>query len=107
MFSFSSVVIEEHHWCSGSTAHLQAIDMSLIPAWRRRPSLIRVFQENLASEVFKSKMFSTVQVWVDEHRLCSGWIVTFQSIENGSIPVRCKKFRLSKIFSSIFDTDEL
>ena len=45
MFSFSSVGIEEHHWCSGSTAHLQAIDMVLIPAWRRRPSLIRIFRE--------------------------------------------------------------
>ena len=45
MSSFSSVGIEEHHWCSGSTAHLQAIDMVLIPAWRRRPSLIRIFRE--------------------------------------------------------------
>ena len=98
MLSFSSVGIEEHHWCSGSTAHLQAIDMGLIPAWRRRPSLITIFQENLASELFKSKMFSTVEIWVDEHLLCSGWIGSFQSIENGSIHVRCKKFRLSKIF---------
>ena len=107
MFSFSSVGIEEHHWCSGSTAHLQAIDMGLIPAWRRRQSLIRIFQENLASEVFKSKIFSTDEIWLDKHLLCSGWIVSFQSIENGSIPVRCKKFRLSKLFSSLFDADEL
>ena len=107
MFSFSSVGIEEHHWCSGSTAPLQAIDMVLIPAWRRRPSLIRIFQENLASEGFKSKLFSTVQVWVDEQRWCSGRIITFQGIEKGSIPVRCENVRLSKVFPSSFDTDEL
>ena len=51
MFSFSSVGIEEHHWCSGSTAHLQAIDMVLIPAWRRRPSLIRIFRETFLRTV--------------------------------------------------------
>ena len=107
MFSFSSVGIEEHHWCSGSTAHLQAIDMVLSPAWRRRPSLIRNFQENLAWEGFKSKLFSTVQVWVDEQRWCSGRIITFQGIEKGSIPVRCENARLSKRFPSSFHTDEL
>ena len=83
MFSFSSVGIEEHHWCSGSTAHLQAIDMCLIPAWRRRPSLIRIFQENLSSEGFKTIEISTVQIWVDKPRWCSGSIVTFQSFEKG------------------------
>ena len=83
MSSFSSVGIEEHHWCSGSTAHLQAIDMGSIPAWRRRPSLIRTFQENLSSGGFKSIEISTVQIWVDKHRWCSGSIVTFQSFEKG------------------------
>ena len=107
MFSFLVVGIEEHHWCSGSTAHHQEIDMGLIPAWRRRPSLIRIFHENLASGGFKSKLFSTVQVWVDEQRWCSDRIGTFQAFEKGSIPVRCKRFRLSILFSSLFDTDEL
>ena len=107
MFFFSSVGIEEHHWCSGSTAHLQAIDMGLIPAWRRRPSLIRIFQENLAWEGFKSKLFSTVQVWVDEQRWCSGRIIIFEAIEKGSFPVRCENVRLSKLFPSSFHTDEL
>ena len=107
MFSFSSVGIEEHHWRSGSIAHLQAIDMVLSPAWRRRPSLIRIFQENLASEAFKSKLFSTVQVWVDEQRWCSGRIITFQGIEKGSLRVRCENVRLSKLFPSSFHTDEL
>ena len=83
MFSFSSVGIEEHHWCSGSTAHLQAIDMGSIPAWRRRPSLIRIFQQNLSSGGFKSIEISTVQIWVDKHRWCSGSIVTFQGFEKG------------------------
>ena len=62
MFSFFHVGIAEHRWCSGSVADLQAIDMGLIPVWRRRPSLIRIFQENFASEGFKSIMFSTVRV---------------------------------------------
>ena len=81
MFSFSSVGIEEQPWCSGSTAHLQAIDMGSIPAWRRRPSLIRIFQQNLYSEGFKSIEISTIQIWVDKHRWCSGSIVTFQGFE--------------------------
>ena len=81
--------------------------MVLSPAWRRRPSLMRNFQENLASEGFKSKLFSTVQVWVDEPRWYSGRIITFQGIEKGSIPVRCYNVRLSKVFPSSFDTDVL
>ena len=83
MLSFSSVGIEEHHWCSGSLVAFQAIDMCLIPAWRRRPSLIRIFQENLSSEGSKSIEISTVQIWVHKHRWCSGSIVTFQSFEKG------------------------
>ena len=107
MFSFSSVGIEEHHWCSGSRAHLQAIDMGLSPAWRRRPSLIRIFQENLASEGFKSKLFSTVQVWVYQHSWCSGRIVTFPAIEKGSILLRSKIFKLRELLSSPFDRDKM
>ena len=83
MLSFSSVGIEEHHWCSGSIVAFQAIDMGLLPAWRRRPSLIRSFQENLSSEGFKSIDISTVQIRVDKHRWCSGSIVTFQGFEKG------------------------
>ena len=83
MFSFSSVVIEEHHWCSGSIVAFQAIDMGLIPAWRRRPSLMRIFRGNLSSEGFKSIEISTVQIWVDKHRWCCGSIVTFQGFEKG------------------------
>ena len=83
MFSFSSVGIEEQPWCTGSTAYLQAIDMGSIPAWRRRPSLIRIFQQNLSSEGFKSIEISTVQIWVDKHLWCSGSIVTFQGFEKG------------------------
>ena len=55
----------------------------------------------------QSKLFSKVQIWVDEQRWCSDRIGTFQAIEKGSIPVRCKRFRLSILFSSLFDTDEL
>ena len=81
--------------------------MVLSPAWRRRPSLMRNFQENLASEGFKSKLFSTVQVWVDEQRWCTGRIITFQGIEKGSIPVRCENVRVSKLLPSSFHTDGL
>ena len=83
ILSFSSVGIEEHHWCSGSIVAFQAIDMGLIPAWRRRPSLIRHFQENLSSEGFKSIEISTVQVWVDKHRWCSGSGVALHDIYLG------------------------
>ena len=107
MSSFSSVGIEEQHWCSGSTAHLQAIDMGSIPAWRRRPSLIRIFQENLSSEGFKSIEISTVQIWVAKHRWCSGSIVAFQAIDMGSIPVRCRSYNIDINFPEILVRQEL
>ena len=106
MFSFSSVGIEEHHWCSGSTAHLQAIDMGSIPAWRRRPSLIRIFQGNLSSGRFKSIDITTVQIWVDKHRWCSGSIVAFQAIDMGSIPVRFRNYCMNENFLLDFVTDD-
>ena len=106
MFSFSSVGIEEQHWCSGSTAHLQAIDMGSIPAWRRRPSLMRIFQGNLSSGGFKSIEISTVQIWVDKHRWCRGSIVAFQAIDMGSIPVRCRSYNLNGNFAVFFVTKE-
>ena len=104
--SFSSVGIEEHHWCSGSIVAFQAIDMVLITAWRRRPSLIRNFQENLSSEGFKSIDISTVQIWVDKHRWCSGSIVGFQAIDMGSIPVRCRSYNIDANFAVLFVTKE-
>ena len=97
MFSFSSGGIEEHHWCSGSTAHLQAIDMVLIPAWHRRPSLIKIFQEKLSSERFKSIEISTVQIWVDKHRWCSGSTVALHAIDMGAIPVRGRSYNIDGI----------
>ena len=79
--------------------------MGSIRVRRRRPSMARNFQENLASDVFKSIIIYTVPVWVDRDRCRSGSIVKFQAINEGSIPVRWSN-RVSKLFSSLFDTDE-
>ena len=106
LLSFSSGGIEQHRWCSGSIVAFQAIDMGLLPAWRRRPSLIRNFQENLSSEGFKSVDISTVQIWVDKHSWCSDSIVAFQAIDMGSIPVRCRSYNIDENFAVLFVTKE-
>ena len=106
MLSFSIVRIEEHHWCSGSIVAFQAIDMGLLPAWRRSPSLIRNFQVNLSSEGFISIDISTVQIWEDKHRWCSGSIVAFQAIDMSSIPVRCRSYNIDWNFAVLFVTKE-
>ena len=106
ILSFSSVGIEEHHWCSGSIVAFQAIDMGLIPAWHRRPSLIKIFQENLSSERFESIEYSTVQIWVDKHRWCSGSTVALHAIDMGSIPVRCRSYNIDGNFAVLFVTKE-
>ena len=105
LFCFYHVGIEEHRWCSGSIADLQAIDMGLIPVGRKGPSLIASFLENIASDGFESIIIYTVPVWVDRDRWRSGSIVKFQALNEGSIPVRWSN-RVSKLFSSLFDTDE-
>ena len=107
MLSFSSVGIEEHLWCSGSIVAFQAIDMGLIPAWHRRPSLIKIFQENLSSERFESIEISTVQIWVDKHRWCSGSTVAFQAIDMGLIPAWRRRPNLIRIFRETFLRDGL
>ena len=107
MFSLFHVGIAEHLWCGSSIADLQAIDMGLIQVWSKRPSLIRIFRGNLASQAFKSIMSPTVRLLVDQHFWCSGSRVTLQANDRGSIPVGCRSFRVSKLFSSVFHTGEI
>ena len=63
---------------------------------------LEIFRKTyLSSGGFKSIEISTVQIWVDKHRWCSGSIVAFQAIDMGSIPVRCRSYNLDGNFAVI------
>ena len=51
-------------------------------------------------------MFSTIRTWVDQHSWCSGSIVTLQTTDKGSIPVRCKSYNINRSFVLIIVTKE-
>ena len=106
LFSFFLLGVEEHHWCRGSIIALQAIDMCSIPVWCRNRSLVKVSQENLASEGLDIIVFQPVRVWIDQHRWCSCSILDFQAIDMGSFPVRCKSYNIDRNFALIFVTKE-
>ena len=106
LFSFFLLGVEEHHWCRGSIIALQAIDMCSIPVWCRNRSLVKVSQENLASEGLDFIVFQPVRVWIDQHRWCSCSILDFQAIDMGSFPVRCKSYNIDRNFALIFVTKE-
>ena len=106
LFSFFLLGVEEHHWCRGSIIALQAIHMCSIPVMCRNRSLIKVSQENLASEGLDFIIFAPIRVWIDQHRWCSCSIIAFQAIDMGSIPVRCKSYNIDGNFAVIFVTKE-
>ena len=106
LFSFFLLGVEEHHWCRGSIIALQAIHMCSIPVMCRNRSLIKVSQENLASEGLDFIIFAPIRVWIDQHRWCSCSIIAFQAIDMGSIPVRCKSYNIDRKFALIFVTKE-
>ena len=106
LFSFFLLGVEEHHWCRGSIIALQAIDMCSIPVWCRKRSLIKVSQENLASEGLDFIIFAPVRVWIDQYRWCSCSIIAFQAIDICSIPVRCKSYNIDRSFALIFVTKQ-
>ena len=106
LFSFFLLGVEVHHWCRGSIIALQAIDMCSIPVWCRNRSLVKVSQENLASEGLDFIIFAPVRVWIDQHHWCSCSIIAFQAIDMGCIPVRWKSYNIDRIFALIFVTKE-
>ena len=106
LFSFFLLGVEEHHWCRGTIKALQAIDMCSISVGCRNRSLIKVSQENLASEGLDFITFAPVRVWIDQHRWCSCSIIAFQAIDMGSIPVRCKSYNKDRNFALIFVTQK-
>ena len=80
--------------------------MCSIPVWCRNRSLIKVSQENLASEGLDFITFAPVRVWIDQHRWCSCSIIAFQAIDMRSVPVRCKSYNKDRNFALIFVTKE-
>ena len=91
------------HWHGFDSRTVQVLFGNLIgnnSAVKRNFSVISVTNE------FTTLLIQFHQVQNDEHLWCSGSIVSLQTTDKGSIPVRCKSYSIDRNFALIFVTKE-
>ena len=106
LIQFHQVRNDEHLWCSGSRVSLQTTDKGSIPVRCESYGIDRNFALIFVTKENTTLLFLLLHDGVEEHRWCSGSIVSLQTTDKGSIPVRCESYGIDRNFALIFVTKE-